>query len=83
MDSSEPYYSICDRYNFDNSPKNLICWRGDCFINTFTYRVNRNFNDSSLPNNDEIIDPNSWRNNYDITAPNKWKNISKSDVNAV
>jgi hypothetical protein len=56
MDSSEPFYAISDRYNFEqligNNDKSLVCWRGDCFINNFTYRLNRNFNDPTLPNND-------------------------------
>ena len=47
MNSYEPFYAISDRYNFENlegnSDKSLVCWRGDCFINTFTYRLNRNF----------------------------------------
>ena len=73
MDSSEPFYAISDRFNFnnielkDNNSRVLTCWRGDCYVNTFTYRLNRNFNDPSLPNNDEIIDNNTWINNYDIT----------------
>jgi len=66
MNSSEPFYAISDRYNFENINDNqLVCWRGDCYINTFTYRLNRNFNDPTLPNNDEIIDPKTWINNYD------------------
>jgi hypothetical protein len=57
MDSYEPFYAISDRYNFESigngdGSKVLTCWRGDCYINTFTYRLNRNFNDPSLPNND-------------------------------
>jgi len=56
MDSSEPFYAISNRYNFDGFDNSIICWRGDCFINLFTYRLNRNFNDPSLPNNDKIID---------------------------
>jgi len=57
MDSSEPFYAISDRYNFEDLGKpdsgySLVCYRGDCYINTFTYRLNRNFNDPSLPNSD-------------------------------
>ena len=89
MDSSEPFYAISDRFNFNNielkdsNSRVLTCWRGDCYVNTFTYRLNRNFNDPSLPNNDEIIDNNTWINNYDITDQSKWANISRSDINAV
>ena len=91
MDSYEPFYTISNRYNFEQigttrSGKveyNLVCWRGDCYLNTFTYRLNRNFNDPSLPNNDKIIDRNTWKDNYDVNNPEKWADISTSDVNAV
>lgn len=82
MDSSEPFYSISDRYNLTNADSDYICWRGDCYINQFTYRLNRNFNDPSLPNNDEIIDKKTW-DNYDVDNPSNWDNISRSDINAV
>ena len=83
MNSSEPFYAISNRYNFDGFNDELTCWRGDCYINLFTYRLNRNFNDPSLPNNDKIIDQNTWKDNYDITNQEKWADISRSDVNAV
>lgn len=88
MDSSDPFYSISDRYNFEGlalsgTNRTLVCWRGDCYINTFTYRLNRNFNDPSLPNNDKIIDKDTWKDNYDVTDPTKWEDISRSDLNAV
>lgn len=88
MDSSEPFYAIGDRLNFSqlsfsDSNYSSICYRGDCFINTFTYRLNRNFNDPSLPNNDEIIDQYTWKNNYDVTDQTKWEDINRSDINAV
>ena len=83
MDSSEPFYAISDRYNFNEISSSVTCWRGDCYINQFTYRLNRNFNDPSLPNNDVIIDKNTWKDNYDVTDPTKWENISRSDLNAV
>ena len=84
MDSSEPFYAISDRYNLilqDNS--NYNCWRGDCFINQYTHRMVRNFNDPTLPNNDQIIDKNTWKNNYKVEDQTKWADISRSDVNAV
>ena len=89
MDSSEPFYSISDRFNFDGLAKiddnnrSTTCWRGDCYINNFTYRFNRNFNDPSLPNNDVIVDKNTWKENYDASDSSKWTNISRSDLNAV
>lgn len=83
MDSSEPFYSISDRYNLITSDLEYDCWRGDCYINQFTYRLNRNFNDPSLPNNDEIIDKNTWKDNYKVEDSTQWNNISRSDINAV
>ena len=105
MDSSEPFYAISDRYNFEELPfkninkrivftndpefvdikdgdKTLTCFRGDCFSNIFTYRVNRNFNDPSLPNSDEIIDADTW-DNYKLGDMEKWEDISRADLNAV
>jgi hypothetical protein len=98
MDSSEPFYAISDRYNFSEltsevisldegvvnyGDKSLVCWRGDCFINNFTFRLNRNFNDPTLPNNEIIIDFNTWKDNYDISNQEDWEKISRSDLNAV
>lgn len=100
MDSTEPFYAISDRYNFENltdyeitiedqeiskkiPTKSIICWRGDCFINTYTHRLNRNFNDPTLPNNDTILDSETWKNNYDVGNPEKWEKIARSDINAV
>jgi len=63
MNSSEPFYAISNRYNIASKEEQFACWRGDCYINQFTYRLNRNFNDPSLPNNDKIIDYETW-NHY-------------------
>ena len=82
MNSSEPFYSISDRYNISDNDLEYVCWRGDCYINQYSHRMMRNFNDPSLPNNDQIIDVNTW-DNYDVTDSSKWNNISRSDVNAV
>ena len=83
MNSSEPFYSISDRYNMSDDDVEYVCWRGDCYINQYTHRMSRNFNDPSLPNNDEIIDYNTWKDNYDVSDSERWENISRSDVNAV
>jgi hypothetical protein len=39
-------------------------YRGDCFTNTVTIRLNRNFIDPSAPANDLIIDNKTWDTNY-------------------
>ena len=88
MNSSEPFYAISDRYNWDEKESSggnieLKCYRGDCYKNVFTYRLNRNFNDSSLPNNDKIIDKKTWKDHYDPANPEEWEKISRSDINAV
>jgi hypothetical protein len=62
-------------------------YRGDCYINTVTVRMNRNFIDPETPVNDTIIDYQTWKNNYladDDTSKKKDNaNINRSDVNAV
>ena len=90
INSREPFYAISDRYNFDElegktNYKYLICYRGDCYNNTFTYRLNRNFNDPTLPNNDKIIVSNTWDNYYNGNGTNSdnWTKITRADVNAV
>ena len=88
MNFNDPFYAISDRYNWDELEEVgnfqcLNCYRGDCYYNVFTYRLNRNFNDASLPNNDKIIDKETWKNNYDAFDQTKWTKISRSDVNAV
>ena len=84
MNSSEPFYAISDRHNlFDATDLEYTCWRGDCYINQFSHRMSRNFNDPSLPNNDELIDIKTWKDNYKVEEQEKWQDISRSDVNAV
>lgn len=87
MNSYEPFYAISDRYNFENlegnSDKSLVCWRGDCFINTFTYRLNRNFQDPTLPNNDKIIQADTWQQHYKANNQTELSKIFRSDINAV
>ena len=99
MNIYDAFYAISNRYNFEAlSVRNeeilanpnytyttysKTCFRGDCYTNTFTFRLNRNFNDKTLPNNDQIIDENTWKDNYDIGDSSKWGNIYRSDINAV
>lgn len=53
-EDSSLYYAITDRTSFDTL--SLDCYRGDCYINWYTHRVNRNFNDATAPYNDTILD---------------------------
>lgn len=39
-------------------------WGGDCYTNTVTIRLNRNFTDPDAPINGYILDPDTWRKNY-------------------
>lgn len=64
-------------------------YRGDCFINTVTMRIQRNFQDPDVPISDTIIDSFTWRDNYKgfsqtgaINSEDLNK-INRNDVNAV
>lgn len=93
VQDNSPYYTISDRYNMDDSPllpKKIS--RGDCFLCTFTHRLNRNFNDPVAPTNDHILDPGTWEKNYfpDTKASDtkdkgieKLNQINRGDINAV
>ena len=65
------------------------CFRGDCFISTFTERINRNFQDPSAPNNDKIVDNLTWNSHYkpndqELTdGKTNLQYINLGDVNAV
>lgn len=95
ISSSEPYFPICDRSSLDSlllekdtNNYYIICFRGDCFIGNFTHRMCRNFQDPEAPNNDKIIDPDTWKDHYkgyangalDLEEASK---INRGDVNAV
>jgi hypothetical protein len=66
-------------------------YRGDCFLYTFTHRLNRNFNDPVAPTNDHIINPTSWRDHFrpdetdteSTEGTSKLSKINRGDVNAV
>lgn len=92
------YYAISKRYSLSSfykddetlfNPSDGIIddllsgiYRGDSFICTFTHRFNRNFADPEAPNNDKIIDPDTWDNNYNLDE-NDFGDINRGDVNAV
>lgn len=100
FNSFSAYYAISDRYdinlllndNYRSSiTKNELSrtfteYRGDCFINTVTVRMNRNFSDPEVPLNDDILDVNTWKNNYALASDGSEKDtakINRGDVNAV
>ena len=96
-DDNTAYYSIGDRIDIntaihdwkhlndvkDNPYQYTTLARGDCYLCTFTHRLNRNFADSSNPYNDEILDEDTWKNNYDANNFEKLQRINRGDVNAV
>ncbi len=61
-----PFYAITDRYALEefNDGVALDAYRGDCYANTVTIRLNRNFVDPTLPIYDTIIDNQTWSKNY-------------------
>ena len=61
-----PFFAISDRYELSSVSGNqtVDVYRGDCYTNTVTVRINRNFVDSEVPINDTIIDPNTWKDHY-------------------
>ena len=74
---SSPYFPISDRieyYKLDKIEKSeginefhtKSLYRGDCYINTFTQRMNWNFIDPELPTNRRIVDRYTWHKNYRV-----------------
>lgn len=70
-----PFMAISPRYELNDSKLIKIydedqkiieritptVFRGDCFTNTVTVRIIRNFIDSETPTNDIIVDPETWK----------------------
>lgn len=88
---NSPYYPIGDRigiddistYEFDsNTGYKLGFFRGDCYLCTFTHRINRNFQDPSAPANDIIVDRKSWIA-FDPEDRKTFTKVNLGDVNAV
>lgn len=59
-----PFYSISNNYNIDELCNSQSVWGGDCYSNTVTIRLNRNFTDPDAPINDYILEPGSWNDHY-------------------
>lgn len=92
-EDTSPFYAIGDRYTLDSilsedGFKIPTQYRGDCYTNTFTHRMNYNFQDPEGPTNDTIIDINTWKENYGGYSDGalnieKANLINRGDVNAV
>lgn len=99
LNNNNPYFAITNRFKLEdtNSETSIVAYRGDCFTNTVTIRINSNFIDPIFPSNDDIIDPETWAKNYkglnkmSDKDPDKiedkdvgsWTNINLGDVNTV
>ena len=59
-----PFFSISDKFDISNGIDTTSIWGGDCYSNTVTIRLTRNFIDPDAPINDYILDPSGWKNNY-------------------
>lgn len=68
-DSSQ-FYPVSDRHTWasitNGNTKELITYRGDCYINTYTHRVMWGFADPELPTNNRIVDKYTWFKNYKV-----------------
>lgn len=82
-----PFYAISDRFSLDDlENKTLDVYRGDCYTNTVTFRLNRNFIDNSVPINDVIIDSKTWKSHYKgflNTPADEWLKMNKADINTI
>lgn len=80
-----PFYAVSDRYSVSNTVTDVF--RGDCFTNTVTFRINRNFVDPEVPIVNDVLQFNSWGKNavdgFYATPVENWKDINRADVNAV
>lgn len=62
------FFAISDKYYIPEKSEQLFdpvsIWSGDCYTNTVTIRLNRNFIDPDAPINDTLISPDTWNENY-------------------
>lgn len=74
FNDESPYLPVSDRIGWDvmlvESGKGTTpnCFRGDCYINTYTHRMNWNFIDPELPTNHRVVDPFTWAQNFKILS---------------
>lgn len=94
MNDTSEFYAISDRYDIYNDDDVTIesngnyvlpiCFRGDCFSATVTVRMQRNFTSTSVPINDTIVNPSTWKDNFKgVRDTLEWDKINKADVDAV
>lgn len=82
---NSPYYVVSDRYSIEKNK--LDIFRGDCFTNTVTFRINRNFVDPEVPITTEVLQYGSWAENVvdglNRTDKEDYAKVNRADVNAV
>lgn len=86
---ASPYYTVSEHFEikepFDDGTLStdsiFTVYSGDCYINTFTHRFNRNFSDPDAPLNDVIVDKRTWVDNWKDKNDND--GVNRGDVNAV
>ena len=88
INDKSPYYAISERFDITEVPKkDIILYRGDTYICTFTHRFNRNFQDPKTPTNHQIVDEDCWKENFEVKDGvvdlEKFDKINLGDVNAV
>lgn len=85
-EDSSPYYTVSERFSIDADTNTIRIARGDCYLCTYTQRINRNFNDPETPTNDEIVENNTWEKHFkdgDTDGKTHFSLINRADVNAV
>ena len=95
QNDNSPFFAVSNRISID-SASTVNVFRGDCYTNTVTMRLNRNFIDSEVPVNETIIDSTTWADNYkgylrtvngkeedDTRDVGDYTKINRADVNTV
>lgn len=82
------YMPITDRIDInsiisDSEGCGVNAYRGDCYICNFSHRMVRNFQDPEAPNNDIIVNEDTWIDHYDVSNKEKNEKINRGDINAV
>ena len=87
---SSPFYAVT---NITSLSMNVDVYRGDCFTNTVTMRMHRNFIDQTVPITDKIVKKDCWQEYYHgyeevddssvSTEKTNWTEINLADLNTV
>ena len=75
---SSPFFPVSDRISWNEvelkNPVNgesmtvsKAFYRGDCYISTYTHRMNWNFQDPELPTNTRIVDTYTWYKHWRVS----------------